>query len=41
MPDGVQKFKPGQRVTLPDDVGQRLLQLAPGKELDLGEFGFY
>ena len=31
MPDGLQKFQPGQRVTLPDDVGQRLLQLAPGK----------
>jgi len=31
MPDGLQKFNPGQRVTLPDDVGHRLLKLAPGK----------
>ena len=29
MPDGPRAFAPGETITLPDQVGQRLLEMAP------------
>ena len=31
MPDGPRAFAPGDTITLPDPVGQRLLEMAPQK----------
>ncbi|MCA9469945.1 MAG: hypothetical protein KC643_31485 [Nitrospira sp.] len=39
MPDGSQRFIPGETITLPDPVGYRLLELTPGRVMALDGTG--
>ena len=39
MPNGPQAFEPGQTINLPDNVAQKLMELAPGKVRPVFEFG--